>query len=282
MTIGEFARVSQLSVRTLRRYHEAGLLAPEHVDPHTGYRYYATGQVGTAQVIRRFRELGMPVAEVAELVATVDVDARHALLAGHLLRLEAQLARTEQAVAALRRLLDPARPRVHVTRRAEPARTVAAVVAEVDGDRVEAWYGESMAELDAALAAHGVVPAGPPGGLYDDALFAGGRGRAVVYVPTTTPPTRGRVRPYEVPARELAVAVHAGPHHDVDVTYGELGTWLVENALAVDGPVQETYLVGPREITDADAWRTEIARPVLGPGVPAGSVGGGGGVGGVG
>ncbi|PVZ08452.1 MerR family transcriptional regulator [Actinomycetospora cinnamomea] len=263
MTIGEFARVTQLSVRTLRRYHEAGLLAPEHVDPHTGYRYYATAQVGTAQAIRRFRALGMPVAEVAQLVATGDDDARHALLAAHLRRLEVQLETTREAVAALHRLLDPTRERVHVTRRAAPARTVAAVVAEVDGPQAETWYGEAMAELDDALAAHGAVPDGPPGGLYDDALFTGGRGCAVVYVPTAAPPTRGRVRPFELPARALAVAVHPGPHHDVDVTYGALGTWLVGQGLAVDGPVQETYLVGPRDTDDVAVWRTELARPVL-------------------
>jgi effector-binding domain-containing protein len=142
-------------------------------------------------------------------------------------------------------------------------RTVAAVVADVDGEGVDTWYGEAMAEIDAALAAAAATASGPPGGLYDDALFTGGRGRAVVYVPTSAPPTTGRVRPHQVPARELAVAVHAGPHHDIDVTYGELGAHLVENALVVDGPVQETYLVGPRDTDDPSRWRTEIGRPVF-------------------
>ena len=39
LTIGEFATLTQLSVRTLRRYHQAGLLEPEAVDPFSGYRY---------------------------------------------------------------------------------------------------------------------------------------------------------------------------------------------------------------------------------------------------
>jgi DNA-binding transcriptional MerR regulator len=258
MTIGDFARVSHLSVRTLRRYHEAGLLAPDRVDPHTGYRYYGADQVATAQVIRRFRELGMPVAEVSALVATADADERHTLLAGHLRRLEEQLAATRDAVAALRRLLDPARPATPIARRREPARTVAAVVADVDAAEVVAWYGEAMADIDGS----GTVADGPPGGHYDDALFTGGRGRAVVYVPASDPPARGRVHGLELPARELAVAVHVGPHHDIDVTYGELGAHLVGEGLAVDGPVQETYLVGPRDTADPARWRTEIGRPV--------------------
>lgn len=66
-----------------------------------------------------------------------------------------------------------------------------------------------------------------------------------------------------LPAVELAVTVHAGEHHDIDVTYGQLGTWVVEHALAVAGPVRETYLVGPRDIGEPTAWRTEIGWPVF-------------------
>lgn len=72
LSIGDFSQITHLSVKTLRRYHEAGLLRPAEVDPHTGYRYYATTQVPTAQVIRRFRELGMPVREVREVLSATD------------------------------------------------------------------------------------------------------------------------------------------------------------------------------------------------------------------
>jgi DNA-binding transcriptional MerR regulator len=72
LTIGEFSRITHLSIRALRRYHEAGILDPAHIDCQTGYRYYTLDQVPTAQVIHRFRELGMPVREVGELVAITD------------------------------------------------------------------------------------------------------------------------------------------------------------------------------------------------------------------
>ena len=57
------------------------MLEPVQVDPHSGYRYYATTQIPTAQVIRRFRDLGMPVREVGEVLATTDPVARSALIA---------------------------------------------------------------------------------------------------------------------------------------------------------------------------------------------------------
>src|ERR1700722_4891290 len=94
LSIGDFSRISHLSVKTLRHYHEAGLLEPAEVDPQTGYRYYSTAQVPTAQVIRRFRDLGMPVREVRDVVGTTDPEKRNALIAVHLERLEGQLAET--------------------------------------------------------------------------------------------------------------------------------------------------------------------------------------------
>jgi DNA-binding transcriptional MerR regulator len=60
VSIGDFSRMTQLSIKTLRHYHDVGLLAPAEIDKMTGYRYYAKSQVPAAQVIRRFRELGMP------------------------------------------------------------------------------------------------------------------------------------------------------------------------------------------------------------------------------
>ena len=57
LTVGEFSRMSHLSVKTLRHYHQVGLLEPAEVNPHTGYRYYTTAQIPVVQVIRRLRDL---------------------------------------------------------------------------------------------------------------------------------------------------------------------------------------------------------------------------------
>ena len=75
-TIGDFSRASHLSVKTLRHYHEVGLLEPSAVDPDNGYRYYSEDQIPVAQVIRRLRALQMPVAEVRSVLAAPDSDAR--------------------------------------------------------------------------------------------------------------------------------------------------------------------------------------------------------------
>ena len=262
LTIGDFAQLTHLSVKTLRHYHEVGLLEPASVDPRTGYRSYVLDQVPTAQIVMRFRELGMPVREVTALLQA-NPGERAELITAHLERLEEQLASTQRSVSSLRRLLAPNRPPLDVQFRSEPPTLVAAIQADVERRDVAAWWLGALAELREALAGARVIPEGPPGGVYDSALFADDRGLATVYLATDAPPTTGRVTPIVLPAVELAVAVHEGPRDDVDVTYGALGTYVTEHEIAISGPVHERYLIGPLDTADRAIWQTEIGWPVF-------------------
>jgi DNA-binding transcriptional MerR regulator len=261
LTIGEFATLTHLSVRTLRRYHEAGLLEPATVDPVTGYRYYTAEQIPPAQVIHRLRQLDVPLAEVKSILATDDPRRRADLITGHLRRLEDELDRTRAAVVSLRQLLRPDPADLQVELRSVAARTVAAISGQVALDCAVAWYDAAMAELDAAFPPAERI--GPPGGHYANELFTEGAGAMSVFRPVHAPRTSGRIEVVDLAAADLAVAVHAGPHDDIDVTYGRLGAWVVEHALVVDGPIHETYLVGPRDTDVPDRWRTEIGWPIF-------------------
>ena len=258
LSIGEFSQITRLSIRQLRRYHDAGVLIPAEVDPFSGYRYYSLAQVPTALSVQRFRELGLPVAEVRELLAAASTADRDTVLGAHLARLEDQLDRTRLAVEALRRILAPA-PDLEVTLRHVPATDVVGVRAAVDRDGVLAWYDEVMAELAR------LRRTGPPGGLYDHELFTHGRGEALVYVTTDEEPAGGRAQRMTLPTRQVAVVTHVGPHDDIDVSYAALGTHVAALAIGADGPVQEIYLVGPADDPDPASWRTELAWPVLTP-----------------
>ena len=87
LTIGDFSRATLLTIKTLRHYHDTGLLAAAEVDPHTGYRRYLTNQIPQAQMIKRFRELRMPLNEIRQLLASPDGSTRNTIMAVHLRRL---------------------------------------------------------------------------------------------------------------------------------------------------------------------------------------------------
>ncbi|WP_236654625.1 MerR family transcriptional regulator [Streptacidiphilus anmyonensis] len=140
LSIGDFSRATHMTVKTLRHYHDIGLLEPAEVDPSTGYRRYGVEQIPTAQVVRRFRDLGMPLEEIKAVLAAPDAEARDRHLGAHLNRLEEELGRTRRAVASLRDLLvGPPADGPAVELREVPAVRAAAVSAVVDAQDCAAW-----------------------------------------------------------------------------------------------------------------------------------------------
>ena len=266
LSIGDFARASHLTIKTLRHYHEIGLLEPAAVEPRSGYRLYLIEQLSNAQVIRRLRQLDMPLDEIQAVLTTSDVKARNARLAAHLARLEHDLDRTRGAVQVLRDLLtgEPADLTTKVHLRsvpAHPAAVISEVVAAVDA---VGWLQGALGELHATLAAQKLSSTGPAGGIYADEVFTEHRGRATVLVPCTgTVRPIGRVQTQTIPAGEFAVLTHCGPPADVDRSYAALAAYVARHAIAVEGPIREYYLVGQRETADSGLWRTEIAWPVF-------------------
>ncbi len=272
LAIGDFSRATHLNIKTLRHYHRIGLLEPAHVDPGTGHRHYGTDQIPTAQVIRRFRALDMPLEEIHAVISTPDLAARNELIAGHLGRLEATLARTQEAAASLRDLLEPPIDGIPVAieHRRILATPVAAVSEIIDIKEATAWYQGALGELHALLAAQKIAPAGPGGAIYANDLFTHDRGQATIFVPCDESVREtGRVSALVVPEVELALTVHAGPHTaELDRAYGSLASYVTDHALAVEGPIREYYLVGPHEASDERQWRTEIGWPIFHTGRP--------------
>jgi DNA-binding transcriptional MerR regulator len=264
LAIGDFSRATHLTVKTLRHYHETGLLEPAHIDHQTGYRRYTTEQIPVAQIIKRFRDLDMPLNEIRAVLSAPDLQARNDLIAAHLKRLESDLARTQTAVASLRNLLERPSPEADISRRRTTQVTAAAISEVLNIKDALSWYLGALGELHAALSAQRITPTGPAGGIFSNALFSHARGEATVFLPCdSTVRAIGRVAPRVVPAAELATLVHKGSHANIDLAYGSLATYVTRHALAIEGPLREYYLVGPQDTSDASAWRTEIGWPIF-------------------
>jgi DNA-binding transcriptional MerR regulator len=91
LAIGDFSRATHISVKMLRHYREIGLLEPADLDASTGYRRYALDQIVAAQVIRRFRDLDMPLDDIHAVLQAPDLETRNRVIGAHLARLETNL-----------------------------------------------------------------------------------------------------------------------------------------------------------------------------------------------
>jgi len=101
MTIGTFSRASLLSIKTLRAYHEAGILVPAQVDPRTGYRVYHSSQLTDAAVVLRLRSLDLPLDKVREVVTARDPEVTQRVLAEHTATMRSRLDEVARIVTEL-------------------------------------------------------------------------------------------------------------------------------------------------------------------------------------
>jgi DNA-binding transcriptional MerR regulator len=132
VSIGEFARRSRLSVKALRLYDELGVLVPARVDEASGYRYYHGAQLDHARLVAMLRQLGLPLAEVKNLLACDPVDAAERV-AMHWREAEAAHdARRDLAGYLVNRLSGKKSVMYEVATREIPERTVLCLKRNVD------------------------------------------------------------------------------------------------------------------------------------------------------
>ena len=196
LPIGEFSRMTYLTVKALRHYHDLGLLEPADIDPASGYRLYSTDQVPTALLISRFRDLEMPLDQVRAMLDAADLEARNQVILAHLERMEQRLERTQSTVASLKSLLELRLP-LDVEHRVIPDLRVLAITELVASADCEAWLARAFGELAATLAALRVQPAGAPSTIYANEFFEESEGELVAYValPDGAPALEGTLLP---------------------------------------------------------------------------------------
>lgn len=268
LAIGPFSRASFLSVKALRAYHEAGILVPAVVDPVTGYRHYHPSQLTDAAILRRLRQLDLPLADVAAVLQARDPDATREILRRHESTMRERLRDAERIVAELQEgIVQPgAHTPVHV-RDLQPELTLA-VRASVTESDFAAFLGDAFARLSAAVTAMGAVASGPSGALYPHEISDDGAEPVEAYLPILAVPDRRRpgsvhgVVLSELPATSAAVLTHLGPYDTISESYRRLGEWVGHHAEPGTEPVRESYLVSYAETDDPALFRTEIQWPV--------------------
>jgi len=268
MTIGTFARATLLSVRSLRAYHERGILVPAAIDPDSGYRAYHPGQIPDAVALRRLRELDVPLPVIKEMLDSRDPEITTKLLAEHQTEMQARLAETERIVAGLQQAvtgLDHSLP-VHV--RDVDHQHALAIAGHVEMADYATFLGDAYERLWNAFTTDAYVPAGPAGARYEGEVGDGPEpvtafipiGEPIPTAAATTRPTG--IELIELPAMSAAVAVHEGAYDHIGDTYASLGAWVAYHADAIERPVRELYVVGYGQTDDVDQFRTEIHWPI--------------------
>jgi DNA-binding transcriptional MerR regulator len=269
--IGSFARIAQVSTRTLRLYDKLGLLKPALVDPSTDYRYYSIDQLPRLNRILALKDLGFSLDQIAVVLRSelsaeqlrgmltmkrAEVERRVAAEQAQLARIAARLRQIEQE--------DALETYEVVVKRIEPQWLAAVRGVISDYITSEPTFIQLFAEVDAHLARHGVRNIGPRIGLFYD---VGAHEHDIQVRAGTLLPGRiaGSER-VEVDrlhgVDQMACVVHHGPY---DETLIQANTailkWIAANGYQTRSPTREIYL-HYQVSGDPSQFVTEIQIPI--------------------
>ena len=277
LQIGEFSRLSRISVRMLRHYDQVGLLKPVEQDAQTGYRRYAVSQLAEANRITVLRDLGFPIREIGRLAHADDGELARAL-DDRARELEEGIGREQRRLADLRRFRQEveaggAAISCEVTLVSVPSYQVVALRMELAGydEERRAWE-----RLGALMGERGVMPSEPyteycefcdEGAGSGPSGPAGGDATVVVEVAVATDAhgeDDGPLRFYRSAALPLAASIKVyGPYENIAPVYASFARWLEDNPeLRMDGPTREVAHRGPWNADDPQDYLTEFLVPV--------------------
>jgi len=268
LKIGDFSKLSLVSVRTLRYYEEVGLLEPVEVDRFTGYRYYSFDQLPRLNRILALKELGFSLEQIARML---DEGLPPAQIRGMLRMKQAEI---KQQVAEEQERLARVEVRLRQIEQENTMSTYDVIIKKIEPQTVASLrkvipvpqdVGKMFEELFTYLDQRGVKPAGPPSAIWHDTEHKekDWDTEVVVAIADALPASEG-VKTIQLPGvANMAYTIHQGSYEGFPQAYTALMGWIEAHGYRIAGPMREIYLVGPGPTpTDPSTYVTEIQVPV--------------------
>ena len=272
--IGEFSKLVQVSVPTLRYYDQVGLLKPVEVDLFTGYRSYSASQLPRLHRILALKGLGFSLEQIGVVLAeglTAEqmrgmLRLRHAQISQALAEVQNQLVEVEVRLQQIEHeeemsvydvILKPVKPLLIASVRAIlPSHSAVGglfgEVYEAIGPHVSEALGPNPGEGGTTLAL-----------CYDTEFKECDVDAAAAFMLRCRVPERGRMQVHELPAATMAATVHHGSYQTIVEAHAAILRWIEANGYRIIGPDREIYLYNATPIRlDDPSYVTEIQYPV--------------------
>jgi DNA-binding transcriptional MerR regulator len=246
-TIGEFSKVTGLTVKTLRFYHEQGILSPTAIDHESGYRYYDERKIEAARIIAELRRLDFSIAEIGDILRSC-ADDSDLLDSLHRQRkaIEARMQHDREISRRLDQLIDHERELRETMQNTtfevqqknlEPIR-IAAV-------RMQGKYrdcGKAFAQIGKRFGRH---ICGQAFLLHYDAEYHEDDADFEACLPIRQVKSVEGTTVRELPGGRCVALVHKGPYDQMGRSYAKVLKWIKERNYKVVLPTREVYLKGP-------------------------------------
>lgn len=266
--IGEFSKLSMVSIKTLRYYDEMGLLKPISIDRETGYRYYTVDQLPRLNRILALKDLGFSLQQIGQVLNEgVSSEQLRGMLRLKRAELQRQIADEQERMVRIEARLqmidmEDTMPQYDVVLKQVDAQLVASV-----RDTLASYseVGHLFDEIYGYLGRFGINGLTSTGAAIwhdDEHKTSNIDGEAAVFLKSPVPASE-RVRVYELPAATMASVIHKGAYNKFSQAYEAFGRWIEANGYTVVGPNREIYLECSQPVRqDDESYVTEIQFPV--------------------
>ena len=244
-SIGEFSRITCLTVKTLRFYHEQGILEPTRVESGSGYRFYAESKIENARVISTLRDLGFTIAEIKDILSNHDDDADLVTI------LESRRSEIQQKIRDERKIIrqlesiisrereasDMQNSEFEVERKSVEPMLVASI-------RMKAKYsdcGNGFSQIGRKFGRH---ICGKALLLCHDDEYKE-EADFEVAMPIKKGTSTDEIQVQSLPGGECLSLMHRGPYEELSRSYQQIIGYAKEHGLSYSTPSREVYHKGP-------------------------------------
>lgn len=266
--IGDFARLSQVSVVTLRYYDEVDLLKPVKVDSFTGYRWYSADQLPRLNRILALKDLGFSLDQIRLMLADglppeqlrgMLTLQRHEVAK----RLSEEQERLSRIEARLRQIESEDKVSAYdvVLKTTQPLFVAARRVTIPTNKQVPQYLASAYKEVYNHIRQQGAREDGACMTLWHSPadVYENEDAEAIVVVDRPLPGTQ-KVKVYELPPTQVAAVVHHGSFDEFTQGHAALLEWIDANGFRIVGPYREIYI--KHEKNNLSDTITEIQFPV--------------------
>ena len=267
-SIGEFSQVTGLSVKTLRFYHEKGILIPSSVDPVTGYRSYDATKIEKARVIMRLRAMEFSIEDIATVLGECTDEAdilnyleRQKNLLQQRIREDRDIVRSLNEIiskeTAARQILDAGNFAVE-------EKTVEPIL--IAGIRMKGKYSDCSAGFSQLGKAVGRHICGKCLCLYYDGEYREEDADFEPCFPIRKDNGAPGVSIRTLPGARCLTLIHRGPYDQLGRSYAKLLKAMDAERQKIVLPTREVYVKGPGMIFKGNPknYLTEIQIPIEG------------------
>ena len=264
-TIGEFSRITGITVKALRFYHEQGLLIPSQIDPGSGYRQYDERLIERARVIAYLRTLEFPIEQIREILENAGDEQQ--LLAA----VERHRASIEQRIRELRKVARSLDQFISTERQSRAMAESNESVLEksldpilIAGVRMKGRYsdcGKGFSKIGRSFGRH---ICGPCMLLHYDDEYREDDADFEAAMPVKQSKAVDGISVRQLDAARCVSLIHKGPYDQMGPSYEKVLKYVKAKGYTVVSPTREVYIKGPGMIFKGNPKKyvTEIQVPV--------------------